>query len=1027
MDANNEPQGAEEAPAQNKVKMDPRPRSSYQDIAFKRRAIAKLVLSDGGGALPNTITLPASRTALSIAYSLGCSERFVWNVLRDLNALRGQGHDAAELVRLVGERIKKEGTGAMVPVDPSVITNKDHKQHYLDLVAYVKHRTLIYHWTGTEIRRELGASKSHQGDAALQEAHAAMRYFYSKKKGAKYPRQDVYVHESLCKDETISVMRSVVSVPLDDPKAERSEAKEFEEVIKQFKKHHESPLRDFPYGELKPVLLALPISYRRTTQLFTESQYKPIEVKYKAFMDRIFTKLKADNTAFTDETSMYLDTKREQGWGIRGAHIIRFVPKSPGPRMAVWAAIRDAGPAAKGGAGPGKTNTAADMKALDECAYICLIPPLPPGIVSNYKSVITPDIRYAMRGFYGYGLPWEEFFEVRNLITEWRKSVVDGRGDAALELKVIEKLNRAQGGAMELCYFLTISGAISRIEACLGSARLGEVDADEVIRNARAGFGQRQAGQDGEEERIELAHARKVNPTRGGKQAEPEGTKLRRPKPAPAQPAKEPTPKKKPAAAKRGPPAAAAAAAAEAAAVVPKRKKGDPPAPKLKKQFSATEWSDEMIRASVDAWNKFFKLDGDIQGKVARDTNVAEKRIKELMATDSMSVYIYDYGLREQMSYHNPYRPPEARGSSYIFGCGTLRGGDDAATADADRAKLVKSLDQKLDVPQEIPGAVGTGPGEEPPAGMAEKLRVTNKDLKGALQVFKAVYERLAQGVGDFGEQGETTVEVTKEEARDLVSAFVTKGNLAGYAKDHRRAMITGMVLESDGSFEDFVNAFFESNDVEIRKRAKADTTTPTGFLGVTAVFDKATYNEFLRSIPKSIVRGRSLLMDNASVHSPAKDMTWASFRKSEACVPLEGKGMNEANSPVVFIPPYSPRLNPIELFFSILKAHVKRMFERAGVKQRMTLSRTIWYCFYKFIRPMAISGLIRGVYKVDPGAAAAAAGRKEGEGEEAPPPAPMKDALARTEVGGALSAIEKVLKNKNRELHQKVVQMTRR
>lgn len=95
------------------------------------------------------------------------------------------------------------------------------------------------------------------------------------------------------------------------------------------------------------------------------------------------------------------------------------------------------------------------------------------------------------------------------------------------------------------------------------------------------------------------------------------------------------------------------------------------------------------------------------------------------------------------------------------------------------------------------------------------------------------------------------------------------------------------------------------------KKRKLKDGTTKnvTGKIGTRAEHFIAFLNTLMDIMDRNSMDGRYLVMDNASIHH-TKEVKDAVEKRGYA---------------VIYLPPYSPFLNPIEEFWSKLKAGVKR------------------------------------------------------------------------------------------------------
>ena len=92
---------------------------------------------------------------------------------------------------------------------------------------------------------------------------------------------------------------------------------------------------------------------------------------------------------------------------------------------------------------------------------------------------------------------------------------------------------------------------------------------------------------------------------------------------------------------------------------------------------------------------------------------------------------------------------------------------------------------------------------------------------------------------------------------------------------------------------------------------------------------DTLLFNTWLEYVLKPHLHpGQSIVMDNASFH------------KSEATKSI----IESAGCTLIFLPPYSPNLNPIELFWANLKAKVRKI-----INKFKTLSEAIDYAFYGY------------------------------------------------------------------------------
>jgi transposase len=81
--------------------------------------------------------------------------------------------------------------------------------------------------------------------------------------------------------------------------------------------------------------------------------------------------------------------------------------------------------------------------------------------------------------------------------------------------------------------------------------------------------------------------------------------------------------------------------------------------------------------------------------------------------------------------------------------------------------------------------------------------------------------------------------------------------------------------------------------------------------LQYSGTMDSVLFEDWFSNILlKSVKRGSVIIMDNASFH-----------RKTKLPQMAEGCGCR-----VVFLPPYSPELNPIEKFWNWLKRHLRKI-----------------------------------------------------------------------------------------------------
>lgn len=75
---------------------------------------------------------------------------------------------------------------------------------------------------------------------------------------------------------------------------------------------------------------------------------------------------------------------------------------------------------------------------------------------------------------------------------------------------------------------------------------------------------------------------------------------------------------------------------------------------------------------------------------------------------------------------------------------------------------------------------------------------------------------------------------------------------------------------------------------------------------------DSNSFLKFMKSLAKTVPRGSTIVLDNASIHK-TKELT-RYYTAFEAILGVK----------VRFLPPYSPRFNPIELLFNTLKIRCK-------------------------------------------------------------------------------------------------------